>query len=150
MSARTKTCRPLHGAESADKDDVRSTVYVNDRLHHHYGQSPKRNRALQAFVAVYLLRERAFGIDTIVKAAVATGVTRAAVKAAQIILESGDELLAVEVLQGWESLSRAADKVRGRVKLIQAFESATPDDRIALVRKIGPDALFEAVIERAL
>ena len=126
------------------------STYVNDRLHHHHGQSPKRNRALQAFVAVYLLRERAFGIDTIVKAAVATGVTRAAVKAAQIIVESGDELLAADVLQGWETLSRAADTVRGRVKLIQAFESATPDDRIAFARVIGPDALFEAAVAPAI
>jgi len=126
------------------------STYVNNRLHHHHGRPPKRNRALQAFVAVYLLRERAFGIDTIVKAAVATGVTRAAVKAAQIIVESGDELLAADVLQGWETLSRAADMVRGRVKLVEAFKSATPDDRIAFARVIGPTELFEAAIEPAL
>ena len=49
------------------------TVYVNDRLHHHCGRSAKRNPASQALIAVYLLRERAVGIDAIVKAAVATG-----------------------------------------------------------------------------
>ena len=110
----------------------------------------KRNPALQAFIAVYLLRERALGIDTIVKAAVATGTTRAAVHAALIVLQNGDEGLAASVLKGWESLSRAADKVRGRVKLIEAFKSATPDDRVAFARAIGPTELFEAAIEPAL
>ena len=126
------------------------STYVNDRLHHHHGRSPKRNPALQAFIAVYLLRERALGIDTIVKAAVATGTTRAAVNAALIVLQNGDEGLAASVLKGRESLSRAADKVRGRVKLIEAFQSATPDDRVAFARAIGPTELFEAAIEPAL
>ena len=126
------------------------TAHVNDRLHHHYGRSPKRNPALQAFVAAQMLREGWLGIDTAVKAAAATGVTRAAVKDAQIILESGDENLAADVLQGWESLSRAADKVRGRVKLVEAFKSATPDDRIAFARVIGPTELFEAAVAPAL
>lgn len=126
------------------------TVYVNNSVHHHYGRPPKRNPALQAFAAAQMLREGRIGIDTAVKAAAATGVTRAAVKAAQIILESGDENLAADVLQGWESLSRAANKIRRRVKLIEAFKSATPDDRIAFARVIGPTELFEAAIEPAL
>ena len=126
------------------------TVYVNDRLHHHHGQSPKRNLALQAFVAVYLLRERVFGVDTITKAAVATGTTRAAVHAALIIQQNGDENLAADVLQGRESLLRAADKVRGRVKLVEAFKNATPDDRIAFARVIGPTELFEAAVAPAI
>jgi hypothetical protein len=126
------------------------SVYVNNSVHHHYGRPPKRNPALQAFAAAQMLREGWLGIDTAVKAAAATGVTRAAVKAAQIILESGDENLAADVLQGWEPLSGAADKVRGRAKLIEAFKGATPDDRIAFARVIGPTELFEAAIEPAL
>jgi hypothetical protein len=126
------------------------SVYVNKCVHHHYGRPPKRNAAFQAFAAAQMLREGWLGIDTAVKAAAATGVTRAAVKAAQIILESGDENLAADVLQGRESLLRAADKVRGRVKLVEAFNSATPDDRIAFARVIGPTELFEAAIEPAL
>lgn len=126
------------------------TVYVNNSLRHHYGRSPKRNAALQAFLAVHLLRERVFGVDTITKAAIATGTTRNAVHAALIILQNGDENLAANVLQGRESLSRAADKVRGRVKLVEAFKSATPDDRIAFARVIGPTELFEAAIAPAI
>jgi hypothetical protein len=64
------------------------TVYVNARLHHHYGRSAKRNPASQALIAAYLLRERAVGIDTIVKAAVAPGTTRTAVHAALIVLRA--------------------------------------------------------------
>jgi thioredoxin-like negative regulator of GroEL len=110
----------------------------------------KRNPSLQAFVAACLLRESLFGIDTAVKAAAATGTTRAAVHAALIVLQNGDEGLAASVLKGWEPLSRAADKVRARVKLVEAFNSATPDDRVAFARAIGPTELFEAAIEPAL
>jgi hypothetical protein len=126
------------------------TVYVNDRIHHHHGRGPKPNAALQAFVAAHLLRERVLGIDTAVKAAAATGVTRAAVKAAQTVIQNGNQDLVQQVLRGWEPLSRAADKVRGRVKLIEAFETATPDDRIAFARAIGPTELFDNVISLAL
>jgi len=126
------------------------TVYVNDRLHHHCGRSAKRNPASQALIAVYLLRERAVGIDAIVKAAVATGTTRTAVHAALIDLPNGDEDLAASMLKGRETLSCAANKVRGRVKLIEVFEIATSDDRIAFARVIGPDALFDNVVALAL
>ena len=124
-------------------------VYVNNSVHHHYGRPPKRNPALQAFAAAQMLREGWLGIDTAVKAAAATGVTRAAVKAAQIILES-DENLAAVVLQGWEPLSRAADKVRGRVKLIEAFNNANSDDRAELGRVVGASELFDIVVAPAL
>ena len=90
------------------------TVFVNDRVHHHCGRSRKRNPSLQAFVAAPLLLEGVLGIDTAVKAAVATGTTRAAVDDALIILKNGDEPLAAHVLKGFEQLSRAASKVRGR------------------------------------
>lgn len=126
------------------------SVYVNNCVHHHYGRPPKRNPAFQAFVAAHLLLEGVLGIDTAVKAAAATGTTRDAVRDALIILQNGDENLAADVLQGFEPLSRAADKVRGRVKLVEAFKSATPDDRIAFARVIGPTELFEAAIEPAL
>ena len=85
----TKTNLTAPARAESDANMCAVTVYVNDRLHHHYGRSPKRNPALQAFIAVYLLRERALGIDTIVKAAVATGTTRAAVHAALIVLQNG-------------------------------------------------------------
>ena len=54
------------------------------------------------------------------------------------------------MLQGRESLSCAADKVRGRVKLVEAFKSAMPDDRIAFARVIRPTELFEAAVAPAL
>ena len=126
------------------------STYVNDCLHHHHGQSLKRNPAAQGLVAAYLLREGVLGIDTTLKAAAATGTTRDGVRDALILLQNGDETLAADVLQGRESLSRAADKVRGRVKLVEAFKSATPDDRIAFARVIGPTELFEAAVAPAI
>jgi hypothetical protein len=38
----------------------------------------------------------------------------------------------------------------GRVKLVEAFKCATPNDRIAFARVIGPTELFETAIEPAL
>jgi hypothetical protein len=48
------------------------------------------------------------------------------------------------------SLSRAGDNVRGRVKLVDAFKNATPEDRVALAHAIGPTELFDTAIAPAL
>jgi hypothetical protein len=124
--------------------------YVNGARHHH-GRAPKQNRALQAFIGAYLVRERVLGIDTATKAAIATGVTRGAVEAALIILQSeGTDLLASHVLSGRETLTRGAKTVRGRVKLIDAFKTASADDRAALGHVFGAAELFDTVISPAL
>jgi hypothetical protein len=124
-------------------------IYVNHQRHHH-GRPPKHNRALQAFVGAHLLRERELGVDSITKAAIASGATRAAVSAALTILQSEDATLAAGVLAGRESLSRAASRVCGRVRLIESFRVATADDRAALGRMIGATQLFDAAIAPAL
>jgi hypothetical protein len=124
-------------------------IYVNHQRHHR-GRPPKYNRALQAFIGAHLLRERALGIDSITKAAIASGTTRAAVSAALTILHTEDVTLAASVLAGRESLFRAASRVRGRVKLIETFRAATAADRVALGRVIGATQLFDAAIAPAL
>jgi hypothetical protein len=123
--------------------------HVN-RARHHHGRSPRQNRALQAFVGAYLFRERALGIDTITRAAIAAGVTRSSVSAALIILQSEQSLLAAYVLSGRETLNRAAKTVHSQVRLIEAFKTATADDRVALGRMIGATQLFDASIAPAL
>jgi hypothetical protein len=118
--------------------------YVNG-VRHHNGQ------ALQAFIGAHLSRERLLGIDTATHAAIATGATSGAVEAALIILQSeGTDLLASRVLSGRETLTRGAKTVRGRVKLIGAFKTASKDDRAALGHVIGAAVLFDTVISPAL
>jgi hypothetical protein len=103
-------------------------IYVNHQRHHR-GRPPKYNRALQAFIGVHLLRKHELGVDSIAKAAIASGTAG--------------------VLAGRETLFRAASRVRGRVKLIETFRAATADDRVALGRVIGATQLFDAAIAPA-
>jgi len=111
-------------------------IYVNHQRHQH-GRLPKHDRALQAFVGAHLLRERELGVDSVRKAAIASGTTPAAVGAARTILQSDDTALGTSALEGRETPARAAGKV---VKLVEAFKTATSDDRAALGRVIGPAA----------
>jgi hypothetical protein len=47
-----KTNLTARARAESDANMCAITVDVNDRLHHHYGRSPKRNPALQAVIAV--------------------------------------------------------------------------------------------------
>ena len=48
------------------------------------------------------------------------------------------------------SLTAAAAAYRYRVRLIESFKKAGPEDRVALARMIGPTELFDAAIAPAL
>ena len=80
-------------------------------LRHYHGRNPKPNRALRAFTAARLLREKALGIDTITKAASCTGVSRSLVKAALVIFRAENPNLVNHVLRRPASLFQAAKKV---------------------------------------
>jgi hypothetical protein len=121
--------------------------YVNGARHHN-GQAPKQNRAL--FIGAHLLHERLLGIDTATQAAIATGVTRAAIIDALLILQSENAILAAYVLSGRETLSGGAKAVRGRVRLVEAFKAASPEDRVGLGQAVGASVLFDAAIAPAL
>src|SRR5258708_3258309 len=94
-----------------------------------HGRPPKHNGALKAFLGGHLLR--------ITKAAIASGSTNAKVSAALTILQNDDTVLTASVLQGRETLARTAGKVRGRVRLVEAFKTAASDDLAVLGRVIG-------------
>ena len=63
-------------------------------VQHHNGRPPEPIPAMKAFVAAWLYQNGAFGIDTVTKAAIATGVSRAKVDNALIILQADDVKLA--------------------------------------------------------
>ena len=119
--------------------------YVN-RVQHHNGRPPEPIPALKAFIAAWLYQTGTFGIDTVTKAAIATGVSRAKIDNALIILQADDVKLARTVLAGFETLHHAAKSIRPRVRLIGAYAVATPADRIALSQAVGPDAMFDTVV----
>jgi hypothetical protein len=124
--------------------------YRVNRIQHHNGQPPEPIPAMKAFVAAWLFQNGALGIDTVTKATVATGVSRAAIDNALTIIEADQAPLASFVLTGRETLSRGARKVRSQARLISAFKKATPDDRIALGLAVGADLLFDDVVTPAL
>jgi hypothetical protein len=119
--------------------------YHVNLVQHHNGRPPEQIPAMKAFVAAWLYQNGAFGIDTVTKAVIATGVSRAEVDNALIILQADDVRLARDVLAGWETLSHAAKSIRFRVRLIGVHTVATPADRIALSKAVDPDAMFDTI-----
>ena len=115
-------------------------------IHHHYGRPPEANSALPAFVAAHHVLTHTLGIDTVTKAAIATGVPRPQIDNALTILRSDNVKLVSQVLNGFETLHHAAKSVRARVKLIDTFKQATPADRIALCQAAGPDVVFDTLV----
>ena len=125
-------------------------AYRVKKIQHHYGQPPEAIPSLPAFVAAYHVLTGTLGIDTVTKAAIATGVPRPAIDNALVVLQADNPLLVRLVLAGCESLHHAAKSVRPQIKLIQAFAAASPDDCVALDKAIGPEVVFDRVVVAAL
>ena len=114
------------------------------------GTSPKRSTDLRALMAGFVLDAQGFGIANVTMAATAFAVPRPAVADAVILLHSEDAALLQAVLNGEVTLARAADKVRARVQLIDAFKNASDDDCAAFGQAVGPGELFDRIIVPAL
>jgi hypothetical protein len=126
------------------------TPYVSSSARSRAGHPTKPNRILQAFIAADLLRKGKYGIATVTAASFCTGVSRPMVHAALTLLQSDDERLIAEVLQGREALQSAAAKVRGRAKPIEDFKNATVEDRAAFGHAVGVAALFDSAVAPSL
>jgi hypothetical protein len=68
------------------------------------------------------------------------------VRAAVTLLRAQDAALTDRVNDGDVRLLDAAASVRRRVKLVEAFRDAAPDDLAAFARTIGPGVLFDSAI----
>jgi hypothetical protein len=124
--------------------------FVNDFVRCRRGRLPAPNRALLAFKAAAILRDRLLGIDTMVKAAACTGATMPSVKAAQIILQSDDPRLVRDVLRGFLPLLKTAAGIRDRINMTAAFKRASPAERAAFAAAVGAEVLFETAVSPAL
>jgi hypothetical protein len=111
---------------------------------------PRSALALRVVLITDLWKKRAYGITTATMAAAVAGVSVPLIDAARIVLQSGDEALRAQVLNGQLSLTCAAAKARRRVRLIQSFKAASLTDRAALGRAVGADELFDSVISPIL
>ena len=123
--------------------------HVNESCRFRGGTSPKRSTDLRALMAGFVLDAQGFGIANITMAATLS-VRRPAVADAVILLHSEDAALLQAVLNGEVTLARAADKVRARVQLIDAFKNASDDDCAAFGQAVGPGELFDRIIVSAL
>jgi hypothetical protein len=112
---------------------------------------PSRLERRSAFAARILIiadqwQKGGYGITTGAQAAAVAGCSRPLIDAARVILESQDQALLRVVLSGQIALMPAAGTVRRRVRLIESFKAASPADRVALSRAVGPDAVFDSVM----
>jgi hypothetical protein len=97
----------------------------------------------RAFFEARLLRGDAVLPVTNTEMAELLGGSRNDIAAAGVVLASGDTTLITKVHRGEIPLRAAAKEVGPQVRLIQAFERAGPEARQALVRAVGPDAMFD-------
>jgi hypothetical protein len=113
----------------------------------HRGRSPHIQRYHRAARRAFMGANLHLGVPvaplTLNEAAAAVASTPQYVAAATIVLQGDDPNLITRVLRGDVSLPNAANQVRARVKLIAAFQNASPDDRIALGKAVGVDRVFD-------
>ena len=114
------------------------------------GRPPSETEISRALFAAQLLRDRAYGVNTITAAAIVTNVTRPAVKAALLILQAEADLLATDVLERRVSLLEAGKVVRIPRPLITTYKAADRNDRAALGEVVGVDELFDEVVAPSL
>ena len=118
-------------------------------------RKPQKNRygerlaILRAFTGARLYRAGA-GFDTLVEIAESVGSCVTYVRAAITLYEADDINLMIDVRLGRQSLLAAAAKARRRVKLIEAYEQASPDDRKALGETVGVGAIWDETIAPTL
>jgi hypothetical protein len=67
------------------------------------------------------------------------------VQAMTILLSHGDDQLIVMAERGDTALLVAAARVKPRVRLLRAYHAASPNDRVAVVKLIGPEQMFDVV-----
>jgi hypothetical protein len=111
---------------------------------------PRAALALRVVLIADLWKKRSYGITTATRAAAVAGVSVPLIDAARIVLQSGDEALRAQVLNGQLSLTRAAAKARRRVRLIQSFKAASLTDRAALGRAVGVAEVFDSVVSPSI
>ncbi len=121
-----------------------NTIRVPSRL------EPRSAFAVRILIIADQWRKGGYGITTGAQAAAVAGCSRSLIDAARVILESQDQALLRVVLSGQITLIPAAATVRRRVRLIESFKAASPDDLVELGRAIGPATLFDSLVAPAL
>ena len=119
-------------------------------------QSPRRQfrggqRAalLRAWTAVRLRNGKPIPRPTLTEAAILCG-SVPYIAALELVVQYDDPRLIDQILRGKIPLMVAANLLRKRGKLVKAFRKASPKDRVAAARVIGPDRIFDEMLAPAL
>jgi hypothetical protein len=107
----------------------------------------RRRAVLRALTGARLYLE---GYPSFAFAAESCGSNAVYVKAAVVLLRSENTKLRSQALTGRVSLLAAANQVRRVSKLVAAYRDASPLDRVAAVRAIGPEAFFDGALAPAI
>jgi hypothetical protein len=97
--------------------------------------------AIRAVTGAQLLLDHK--VSSVAAAAIACGSCRQYVAAAITLLQSGNAALTDDVLYGRQPLLAAARRYRQLAILIEAYRNASPTDRVAFARTIGPANLWD-------
>ena len=133
-------------------------------LRHPHGQRPPRTyrrrgphlrngecaAAQRADTAARILLKLPITANSLAAAAHVCDLNVQYVAAAITLIESGDAALMALVRRGHVSLLDAAAIVKKQVALLRAYREASPADRVALARTIGPTVVFDNVVSPAL
>jgi hypothetical protein len=115
---------------------------------HQKNQRGERLAVIRALTGARLYRDGK--ADTLAEAAEKVGSCVAYVRAAITLYEADDINLLIAVRLGCVSLLVAAAKARRRIKLIDAYEQASPDDRKALGEMVGVGVIWDETIAPTL
>lgn len=137
--------------------DAFSTLRHPHGQHRPYQRRGRRIRngqcaaALRADTAARILLGRLVEADySLADAARMCGSNVHYVAAAITLIESENISLISMVREGRVPLLDAAASVKKRLALIKAYREASPADRVALARTIGPTVVFDNVVSPAL
>jgi hypothetical protein len=88
--------------------------------------------------------------SSVSEAAIMTGSSQVYVAALVVLIRSEDGPLLRKVMRGDIPILRAAATVRARSELVDAFRKASLADRVALVKTVGAEKVFDEMIGPAL
>jgi hypothetical protein len=123
-------CRPAHRRRQRPRQHMRHGICA---------------AALRAITAARLYLSGA--IPNLVKAAESCGSNVDYVRAAIVVLRSENSVLLDHVLRGHVPLLAAASQVRRLVDLLAAYRAADAKDHVASFRVLGPDRVFDEVVQ---
>lgn len=131
--------------------------YETNKRSHRTRQSPLRQHRggqraaiVRAWTAARLRSGEPIPRPTLTEAAILCGSSVKYIRAIEAVIQHDDPRLIDQILLGKISLMMAANLLRKRTRLVNAYHKASPNDRVDAARAIGPDRVFDEMLVPAL